>query len=371
MKLHLCVALTASLVAPGVAFAQMPAPKLIPNETACPKCTIGVRNLVMLGTDDGVGSLNGKPMSVNVDSRGRYWVFQELEPPTVFSATGGVLQSVGRKGRGPGEFQAADHGIVVGDSMLVFDWLESRATMIGPDLKTGRTIRTGRGLGDVLALTWPTLLVSTGYREGSNPPGSSMHRFSSAGSEMQLLGSFGPTGTGGSMGNVDVQQIIGRARDGIWSAYWNRPQFTRWDRNGVAQLTLTRRFDWYTPEMKASMGTPTTPPKPRTGAIHEDTEGLVWLFIHTPAPTWKEGWDAPPIRYPGGGTEYPMRKMGYDKLFRTYVEVIDPVQARVVSSTTINGYVFETLPDRRAALYRVDDNGIPRVQIVALSLNGR
>ena len=63
--------------------------------------------------------------------------------------------------------------------------------------------------------------------------------------------------------------------------------------------------------------------------------------------------------------------MGYDKLFRTYVEVIDPVQGRVVISHTINGYVFETLPDRRVALYEVDFTGIPRVRIVSLALNGR
>jgi hypothetical protein len=66
-----------------------------------------------------------------------------------------------------------------------------------------------------------------------------------------------------------------------------------------------------------------------------------------------------------------MRKMDFDKLFRTYVEVIDPVQARVVASHTINGYVFETLPDRRVALYTIDISGIPRVQIAQLSLNGR
>ena len=370
MKRRLSVPLIAALVALKAPTAQTPAPKVIPNEPTCPKCTIGVQNLVTLGTDDGIGSLNGKPMSVNIDSRGRYWVFEELEPPTVFSPTGGV-QIVGRKGRGPGEFQSANNGVVVGDSMLVFDWMEMRATMVGPDLKGGRSIRTGYGVSDLLLLAWPTLLVTASYREGSNPPYSTMHRLSLAGPEMQILGSFGPRGSGGPMGNVEVSQIIGPARDGIWSTYWNRPEFTRWDRNGAARLTLTRQFDWYTPEMKGSMGTPTTAPKPRTGAIHEDSDGLVWLFIHTPAPTWKEGWEAPPTRYPGGGTEYAMRSMGWDKLYRTYVEVIDPVQGRVVSSTTINGFIFEALPGRRVALYKVDENGFPRVQIAQLSLNGR
>jgi hypothetical protein len=63
--------------------------------------------------------------------------------------------------------------------------------------------------------------------------------------------------------------------------------------------------------------------------------------------------------------------MVFDRMFRTYVEVIDPVQGRVVTSHTINGFVFEALADRRAALYTVDINGIPRGQIVSLSLDGR
>ena len=361
----------ASLVALQSVRAQSPAPKVVPDESSCPRCTVTTRALLTLGADDGVGSLNGRPMSVNVDARGRWWVFQELEPPTVFTSTGAVVGLAGRKGSGPGEFRSANYGIVTGDSMVVFDWQETRATVLGPDMKAHRTIRTGHGLGDVLLLAWPGLLVTSGYFHGANPPNSTIHRLSLAGEAMQVLGSFGPRGVGESMGNAEVHQIIGRARDGIWSAYWNRPHFTRWDRNGVARLSLTRRFDWYTGETRASVGTPTIAPTPMTGAVHEDSEGLVWLFIYTPAPTWKDAWTAPPIRYPGGGTEYPMRKMDFDKLYRTYVEVIDPVQARVIARHTINGYVFEPLPDRRVALYKVDFAGIPRVDIVQLSLNGR
>src|SRR5262245_17270709 len=83
-----------------------PTPRTIPDEPSCPRCTVTMRTLVTLGTEDGLGSLNGRPMSVNVDSKGRYWVFQELEPPTVFSATGAADRMIGRKGSGPGEFQS-------------------------------------------------------------------------------------------------------------------------------------------------------------------------------------------------------------------------------------------------------------------------
>jgi hypothetical protein len=364
--------LIVAVVAQQSTGAQAPAPTAIPNEPTCPTCTINVRNVVTLGTDDGIGSLYGKPMSVNVDSKGRYWMFQELEPPTTFNPNGTVDRIVGRKGSGPGEFRSANNGLVIGDSMLVFDWMESRATMLGPDLKTVRIIRHHYSLNEPQIIEWPRLLIARAYIESSNPPNSTLHRVSLAGSDMQLLGSFGPRGTGGSMGQVEVGQHIARSRNGIWSAYWNRPQFMQWDRNGVMRTSLSRRFDWYTGESIPTLGTQNAPPTARTGLIHEDAEGLVWLFIHKPAPSWKGGWaSATPTRYPGGGTEYRTRDMAYDKLFDTYVEVIDPTRARVVTGRTITGYIFQALPGNRAAMYKVDGNGIPRVQIVSLSLVGR
>jgi len=367
MAMLVGVALSLSLQSTG---AQ--APRVVPDEPSCPRCTITTRTLVTLGTDDGVGSLNGKPMSVNVDSRGRYWMFQELEPPTVFNTNGTVDRIVGRKGSGPGEFQAANNGIVVADSMLVFDWMESRATMVGPDLKATRTIRIRQGLSnETHVLAWPTLLVGTGYFNDASPPNSTMHRFSLAGAELALLGSFGPRGTGGSMGNVEVQQRTGRSRDGLWSAYWNRPLFTKWDKNGALKGAFTRPFDWYTGQTPASNGWGRTAPTPMTATISEDESGLVWLFIYRPMPNWKDAWtEVKPLRF-GGGSEYRARDVRYDKLYQTYIEVIDPVQARVVARHTFNGYIFEALPDRRVAQYVIDFQGLPRVHIVSLTLNGR
>jgi hypothetical protein len=75
--------------------AQAPASRAIPDAPSCARCSISMQKVLTLGTDDGVGSLNGRPMSVNIDSRGRYWVFQELEPPTVFNGNGTVDRIVG------------------------------------------------------------------------------------------------------------------------------------------------------------------------------------------------------------------------------------------------------------------------------------
>ena len=367
-RLNHCTALL--LAVAGQAPAQSPTPKVVPDEPSCAKCVISMQKVVTLGTDDGVGSLIGKPMSVNVDSRGRYWIFQELEPPTVFNRDGRVDRVIGRKGSGPGEFRSGNHGIVVGDSMLVLDWQELRATMMGPDLKPGRIIRLRPGIGDIRALRWPSLLVTHGYMSESRPPNSSLHRLSMDKGETQLLSSFGPQGSGGSMGIQEVYQTLGHARDGIWTAYWGKPQFMLWDTNGALRTSLIRRLDWFTGEAKPTLGWSKTAPTPTTGAIREDSEGLLWVFVHTPSPTWGKAWETPPIRM-GGGSEYAMRAVGYDKLYRTYVEVIDPRTARVVTTHRIDGYVMQALPDRQVALYRVDENGIPRVDIATLVLQGR
>jgi len=360
--------ITSSIVSLHGAGAQGGAPTVVPDDPLCPRCTIEVLTLVTLGSDDGPGSIAGRPMSVNVDARGRYWVFQELEPPTVFTATGAVIQVVGRKGSGPGEFRAANNGLAIGDSMLVFDWIESRATIIGPDLKAGRIIRNPYRSFNGILVSWPDLVVHSGYLHESAPPNSTLHRLSFSGAEPRLLGSFGPRGSGGSMGSVEVGQILGPGREGrVWSTYWNRAEFTRWTRTGTRELALRRRYDWYTGETPASPGRPGTPPTPMTASISEDEAGLVWLFIHTPAPTWNDAWPDNAARQ----REIRSRDVAWNSLYRTYVEVMDPVRARVVARQQVDGYILHTLPGGRAAFYRVDDDGIPRVQIVSLSLSGR
>jgi hypothetical protein len=361
----------AVIIAARVGATQAPAPKAIPDEPSCARCSISMQKVVTLGTDDGVGSLNGKPMSLNVDSQGRYWLFQELEPATVFGANGTVDRMIGRKGNGPGEFQSSNHGIIVGDSMLVFDWVQSRATMIDPDLLPRRTIRIAQSVGDVVPIEWPSLLVTHGHFPTSTPPNSVMHRISLADTEMRLLGSFGPLGTGGPMGNVEVQQRMGRGRDGIWSAYAGRPAFTKWDRNGRAIAAFTRPLDWFTGQSPATIGWGRSAPTPMTALIGEDESGLVWLFIYRPAPNWKEAWvDVRPVRV-GGGSEIRARDVQYDKLMDTYIEVIDPTQGRVIARHNFDGYIFEALPGRKVAQYVVDASGIPRVHILSLTLNGR
>ena len=61
-----------------------------------------------------------------------------------YAPSGGHLSTTGRKGQGPGEFQMpGGRWPVVGDSLLVFDALARRVTVIAPDGTTPRTYPLG------------------------------------------------------------------------------------------------------------------------------------------------------------------------------------------------------------------------------------
>lgn len=344
--------------------AQDKAAKVVPDAVSCARCSIDVRTVVTIGDQDGPGSLIGKPMSVNVDSRGRWWVFQELMPPTVFDARGAVIGMISRKGKGPGEYEAADYGYVVGDSMLVFDWLQRRVTVVGPTLGVVRQfldpIPGHRGI----LVQWPDQVVIAGNVPGSTPKGSQLHRVSYAGVEPIVMKSFGPQGTGDPMQDQRLYQLLGPGPSGrFWSAWANRPEFTRWTATGGEGVTIERVMDWFR-QGPGGIGSPTTPPSPMTATLAEDDDGLLWYYVLQPSPTWQDGWPKDATRQ----REVRMIAMAWEKLYRTYVEVIDPAAGRVLARTTFEGAAMHALPGRRVSVYRTDTFGVPKVAILEMAL---
>lgn len=357
----------AVVLSAGTLVAQVPEPVVVPDEPSCATCEISVRRLATLGTDTGPGALAALPLSMTADGLGRYWVFPELEPPIVFSA-GGAAVRVGRIGSGPGEFRSPSPAVAIGDSMLVLDDQLSRATVVGPDLTAVRSIVMPVYLVGPVVVKWPSLIVMSGWAAAAYPPNSALHRVSFDGPQEHVLGSFGPRGSGGAFGLQKARQLTGAARDGhIWSSDWQRLRFTLWNSDGTAVKSFQRKPEWFPDVDSPGMGTPAKPPDAMVRAIRGDSSGLVWVVSSLPAPTWKEGW---PKLQPGQ-REVLMKDMSFDKFFRSMVEVIDPNTARVVARRQFDSFVYALLPGNRAAIYRVDDDGFPRIDVVALSVTGR
>lgn len=76
------------------------------------------------------------------DSQGRFWMVMGSSTLVhVLDGQGRLVGLVGRRGQGPGEFQSPAAVVPVGDSMVVFDVANARATMVGLDLQPSRSVR--------------------------------------------------------------------------------------------------------------------------------------------------------------------------------------------------------------------------------------
>ena len=331
--------------------AQQAAPITIPDAVSCTKCNIVTRPVATLGTADGPGSLSGGLPTVRVDGRGRYWVIQEGELPFVYDANGRFLQAVGHKGNGPGEFENVNGALAVtGDSMSVWD--DNRLTVVDPSLVPRRIVRREPGWSLSAIAAWPTsvLLVRTAWRREAT--WQMMARGSMEGDAVRIQSGFGTTYEGIAaieQHRADVSLVMsGR----FWAVESATYALRDWDLASGRSREFQR-------DAALFKNPPATGPKPAAAHVVQDSDGLVWVAVLVQAPTWRDA-------IPKGGGEVSVKQIAWEKYYRTVVEVIDPKSARVVTRKPLDQIVLGFLPGNRAALYSVDADGIPRIQIIEM-----
>jgi hypothetical protein len=340
----------------------------IPDAVSCARCTISTRSIVRIGSADGPGALSGMS-SVMLDSRGRYWVFESETPPKVFSSDGRFLETIGSRGEGPGEFMGAGWPIQIpGDSLVLLDQQLRRATIIGPDLRIGRMIRLPGSVYTSVVVHWPDTVISNGRIMSRNALHIPLHTVSFAGSVAEFMRSFGHEGPppSGYVNPFAAQRRISASRSGgVWISPIGRYELSLWTASGTKMRTIQRTPSWFVPSDDVFLGTPTSPPPATIQGIREDpATGLIWVLISVAARTWREGWPAQP-----GGREVSVRSIAFEKLTDTRIEVLDPSTGRLVAVGSIPGPA-SLLRDGRAAVYTVDADDIPRMNIIELRLGG-
>lgn len=97
---------------------------------------------LVLGGMDGPAAF-GRIMDVKLGRRGKVYVADDRRPGVlVFDRGGRLVGSVGREGRGPGEFQAPWRiALDANDSLFVWDVGLRRVSVFGPDLAHARDFR--------------------------------------------------------------------------------------------------------------------------------------------------------------------------------------------------------------------------------------
>lgn len=343
---------------------------LIGDALSCPQCTITFRPLVTIGDTSGPGVLLNRPVAALRDGSMRLWVIPRTGPPLVFDQRGSFVGTVGRLGRGPGEFDQPIGALrLPGDSILVIDGGLFRATVIDPKLKTSRSIRMRESLVPGVVLQWPKSVILRGPPALEPPSNRSLHDVSFQQEETQTRKSFGRGGTLMRMGGSTAQfQTLAAARTGgLWSANLFRYELHSWTATGEHVESLHRRPSWFAEDSPVWLGNPGTPPPPTVAALQEDQDGLLWVFLRIPAENWRLGWS----RAPAVAREVLPSLIDVEKLFDTMIEVIDPRAGAVLARERLPGYMIGVSDHQLISIYDTDAGDYPIIRVLEIKLTGR
>jgi hypothetical protein len=354
-------------ILPLLVGASLSAQTRIPDEPSCARCTISMRRLAVLGTMDGPGALPGSSI-IRQDGAGRFWIIHPPDLPIVFDSTGRVVSAPFRKGQGPNEFGGAAVPIALpGDSTLAIENSSTRATVLTRDLRAARVIQLSTlRINTLQPVRWPDLVVINGTVPSRNERVEPLSTASFAGAAHRVIKTFGGHPNEPLPTRMEIRSHIVPTGSQFWVAAANRYRLALWDTAGTIVRVLERRPSWFAGPSPGVRG-PANEPGPYVSAMTMDEQGLLWVFIHVAAPTWREGWP----KVPEGVREIRADAIRGDKMYRAIIEVIDPRTSRVVARSSTNSYVTAAFPGRKAAVFYFDADEVPHYAIVALSLERR
>lgn len=336
---------------------------LVPDNLSCHECQVTVSARGRLAHGGGPGELTTVPVGVRIDGKGRYWIWggDDAAGPSVYGKTGRFIRVMGRRGQGPGEFEMVTDVVPLpGDSVLVID-SQRRATLFDPDLNLVRHISLPVTLSRSFVLSWPTSLVGFDHYGAGARGGAVIHLAAFDSTAGRVLRSFGPDWKLTDFKTMSAaRRVLAPSANGVWAASMQQFRIEQWSPNGELTLLLERDPPW-PPRSSNELGTRDQPPPNAIQAIAEDDSGRLWIFINSAAPTWREGW-------PKGAGELRVSAFEQEKMFRTVVEILDPLTGRVITRRQLDEWIIAVFPDKRAAVYTADADGIPELRIVELAL---
>ena len=342
--------------------------QVIDSEPTCAECRIVLTPVVSLGDSVGPGVIGGLSTIAQLQD-GRYVLsYHQLDDELlVFSRDGRYLQSVGRRGRGPGEFEFIHWVRAQGDKIYVFDPHLRRQTVYSLDFHVIRTSPfEGEALADVEVVDDSTVVMNARIWSRERA-GFLLHAFDRAGN---VRVSFDED-SAGMQYDVPVEVYLRRlaksSSGGIWSSHWTRYRIDEWSLDGTLQRSILRKAEWF-PEHRgdgAGILDPRTPPRPRLKHVRESDGGRLWTFTTVAAHDWARA------LVPADRSDHPeARKYTIGDLNRAYdtiVEVLDLRTGTVLVTTRLDQYFVGYLDDQVVSSSQAPD-GTWRLHIWRVSL---
>ena len=353
------VVITAALVPMSPAKAQT----VISDRITCAECRILDLEVAKLGEAEGRGAIAGPPIGVTEDSQGRFWLLYDKTAPLVFDHSGRFLREIGTVGAGPAEFRGPYHAFVIpGDSLVVLDQANQRATVVGPNLTPARTITLSGWFMTAVSVTWPDAVLISGKVPSSMAASQPVHIVSFAEGQTRAVTSFGASADEPLDGNPwsPFRHLIPAGEKSTWVVHPYHYRLRRLSNDGTVAEVLDRTAAWFKGYPEFSMGSPTIPPPTTIRGMSIDATGRLWLFIHTPSQNWRTAWPA----LPSGTREVSANAIKAQSLYRTAIEVLDPVGGKLIARRQIDAWVAAVLQEGRVALYQENALGFPSLKIV-------
>lgn len=365
-------------VAVGLVLAVWPLPAqpapaaVIADRVSCASCTIVRGAQLRFTAAADTNRVEEMPSSITQDARGRYIMAFDGRGILQYDRTGRFETRLGRFGRGPAEFACPSALVPLpGDSLLVFDECNRRASVLAADGRMVRQVRMAQQFLFPVIRRWPTDLVAFARVGTPAAAGRPLHVISLATQDITVASSFGAAADAVSRSDVsNAYEIVAADRTGGFvSSNPVRYEVHRWRAPGVLRQTLRREASWFGNPSSGRIGTPTEPPSPRLVGLHVDARGRIWSFTRVAAPGWRRAW----ARFPAGAQEADRNNLDRSLLFDTVVEVIDADRKAVLVRDTLPGAVSHVLPgdDVRVLVQRPRAFDDPEILVETLSLRER
>ena len=323
-------------------------PVTIPSSPTCPKCAVQLSSVARLGSADDPASAGLMPEVVRT-GRGQFLVSSPTFPGEIFvyDRDGKFMRSIGRRGGGPGEFNAAPKLTV--DATDTVRAIESgtRYHVIAPDLAIKRTTPLVMSVSAPIAESDGKLLAVTPSTSGPNA--TTLGVFDRAGQRVQAFGKL-PSG-------VDAEMRFRRLAIGPRGSRWGLSTaayvIERWQPDGSIAQRLTAERDWFKKSNEPAGDARLRKPPARLIGLLVDAQERLFVFAIVADANWK----------PVGAT--PAAEP--NQVFDTIVEVIDPRAGKLLARTRLDQFL---VPMHSMFAYSTfeDDTGDRRIQVWNVSL---
>ncbi len=324
-------------------------PETVSGEVTCPECRIVLDTIATLGGLDGPGShlIRDQP-HVAVDGRGRLLVGtvggQEFG---VFDPDGTLIQIVGHRGEGPGEYEMI-FMVVPGRSYThVFDPATGLRTMLDHAFNVVRVDRLPARIYAAVPRSSDALVLNADL----GTPTAAGHRF-------HILS---PSGQVESFGGGDAVYfgrspyffaLAGDGRNALWTVRRDSSIVTRWELEPEPKVTkvFLRDLELFEKDSPAKHRYPSA----WNGDAMLDQDGL-WIVWSTPDPEWTSR-----HRYGTAMPEVPLRVM-HDG----WLDLLDTETGKTVARLQNDGlFVHIAKGSRYIVAYHETDAGVPYIHLL-------